>query len=70
MVPVSLVLTGVSSSVNDTVMPLPCCLPDDHWQYQDLLQRVASDLQTPLEEIKDLSIISWISYSHMTLPIN
>lgn len=48
------VLTGVSTSSPDEVMastlPSP---PDEHRQYQELLQRVTNDMQSPLEDIKD-----------------
>lgn len=50
---VPMVLTGTSASSPDKAITHSPSLPDDHPQYQELLQKVAIDLQIPLEEIQD-----------------
>lgn len=46
-------MDGPSLFLVETVTPLQF-LPNDHQQYQELLQSVANDLQIALEEVKDL----------------
>ncbi|EMP31721.1 hypothetical protein UY3_11150 [Chelonia mydas] len=45
---------GASSSFPDSAVTRSPSLVDDHWQNQELLQRVTNDLEIPLEEVQDL----------------
>lgn len=52
--PDQVVPTSISSSSPDeAIAPYSPFLPDDHRQYQQLLQRVAAELQIPLEDVQD-----------------
>lgn len=52
--PDPLVHTGIPSFLPDEVVALVLpCPPDDHKQFQDLLWRVAKELQIPLEKVPD-----------------
>lgn len=50
---VMLVPAGAASSLDNAVILLPSCQPNEHWRYQDLLQWVADYLQISLEKVRD-----------------
>lgn len=64
-----------SSSPDEAITPLSPSPPDDHRQYQELLQRVVTEFGIPFKEVQDtqyrlLDIFQLFSPSRMALPVN
>lgn len=64
-----------SSLPDEAISSSSASLPEDHRQYQELLQRVAIELQIPLQEFHDMQyklmdILQPTGTSQVGLPVN
>ncbi|CAM2108978.1 unnamed protein product [Caretta caretta] len=59
--PVLPVLTAAASSPDEMLISSSLSPPDDHCRYQDLLQRVTTDLWILLEEVQGMQHQPWTS---------